>query len=79
MPTVFNENGFRGMVYPNDHEPIHVHVVKNNTSIKVEVDEFSIIGFDGDMPKKQEIKRAVKLAKKHKKAIVQKWKELHGG
>lgn len=28
MPTIFILFGFRFMFYANDHEPIHVHVIK---------------------------------------------------
>lgn len=27
MPTVLRFNGFRVVVYPNDHRPAHVHVI----------------------------------------------------
>ena len=77
MPSIFNEQGFRGMVYPNDHEPPHVHVVKNRSSIKIEVDNFEIIGIDGDIPKRQDVNKAIKLAKKYQDAIIEKWQELH--
>ena len=29
MPTVFRFDGFRVVVYPNDHRPAHVHVIGN--------------------------------------------------
>ncbi|MBI4520710.1 MAG: DUF4160 domain-containing protein [Gemmatimonadetes bacterium] len=28
MPTVHRERGFRFQMYPNDHPPPHVHVMK---------------------------------------------------
>jgi hypothetical protein len=28
MPTIFRHDGFRVAIYPNDHRPAHVHVVK---------------------------------------------------
>ena len=34
MPTIFILFGFRFLFYANDHEPIHVHVVKGNISAK---------------------------------------------
>ena len=30
MPTIFILFGFRFMFYANDHEPIHVHVIKEH-------------------------------------------------
>ena len=34
MPTIFILFGFRFMFYANDHEPIHVHVVKGDIRAK---------------------------------------------
>ena len=34
MPTLFIFFGFRFMFYSNDHEPMHVHVVKGNQKAK---------------------------------------------
>lgn len=34
MPTIFILFGFRFLFYANDHEPIHVHVVKGNIRAK---------------------------------------------
>ncbi|MGC1308192.1 MAG: DUF2442 domain-containing protein [Phormidesmis sp.] len=69
MPTVFNEDGYRGMVHPNDHEPVHVHICKNGISIKIDVETFEVIGVVGGLPKLKEVKKAIKLTKKHKQAI----------
>ena len=38
MPTIFIFFGLRFMFFSNDHEPIHVHVVKGKGKIK----EFAI-------------------------------------
>ena len=34
MPLLFTFFGLRFMFYSNDHEPIHVHVVKGKGKIK---------------------------------------------
>lgn len=34
MPTIFILFGFRFLFYANDHEPIHVHVIKGNVHAK---------------------------------------------
>lgn len=34
MPTLFIVFGFRFMFYSNDHEPIHVHVIKGNAEAR---------------------------------------------
>ncbi|MEL6490085.1 MAG: DUF4160 domain-containing protein [Cyanobacteria bacterium J06634_6] len=77
MPTVFNEDGYRGMVFPNDHQPVHVHVYKNEASVKIDVKTLKVIGVEGRRPKPKEIKKAIKLTAKHKGKIEKKWQELH--
>ena len=32
MPTLFTVFGFRFMFYSNDHEPIHIHVLKGGAN-----------------------------------------------
>jgi len=34
MPTVFIVFGLRFMFFANDHEPVHIHVVKDNAQAK---------------------------------------------
>ncbi|WOZ80982.1 DUF4160 domain-containing protein [Segatella hominis] len=34
MPTIFIFFGFRFMFYSNDHEPIHVHVIKDGNETR---------------------------------------------
>lgn len=77
MPTVFNEDGYRGMVFPNDHDPVHVHVYKNELSIKINVITLEVIDLEGGRPKPKEVKKALRLAEKHRRKIEEKWAELH--
>ena len=35
MPTVHREQGFQVRIYPADHLPPHVHVVKAGTAVKI--------------------------------------------
>lgn len=37
MPTIFKLFGFLFMFYANDHEPIHVHVVKGKQKAKFSI------------------------------------------
>jgi len=37
MPTLFIVFGFRFLFYSNDHEPIHVHVIKGNAEARFQV------------------------------------------
>ncbi len=35
MPTVHREQGFRVVIYPNDHLPSHVHVQKGGGEARI--------------------------------------------
>ena len=50
MPTIFILFGFRFMFYANDHEPIHVHVVKGNISAKFTLFPVDLIENNGLKP-----------------------------
>ena len=51
MPTLFIVFGFRFMFYSNDHEPIHVHVIKGDAEARFQVyPEVTLINNSGLKP-----------------------------
>lgn len=44
MPTIININGYRVIIWPDDHAPPHVHIFKNNGEAKIS------IGNIGELP-----------------------------
>lgn len=38
MPTIFRQDGFQIRIYPNDHFPSHVHVIKGKGQAKIGID-----------------------------------------
>ena len=43
MPTLLNINGFKFFFYANEHEPKHIHVVKNDEFAKIELTNLNVI------------------------------------
>jgi hypothetical protein len=37
VPTILNINGFRFIIWPADHEPPHVHVIKGKGKAKIKI------------------------------------------
>lgn len=37
MPTILIKNGFRFVIYLNDHEPMHVHVIYQGSEAVIEI------------------------------------------
>ena len=47
MPTILFVNGFRFVVWPDDHEPPHVHVFKGSGEAKVSIVDPQLIRIIG--------------------------------
>lgn len=50
MPTIFILFGFRFLFYANDHEPIHVHVVKGDVHAKFSIFPVRLVENNGLKP-----------------------------
>ena len=75
MPTLFTVFGFRFMFYSNDHEPIHVHVIKGDAEARFQVlPEVSLLDNRGLKP--AELKLAESLVEENKETIVANWKNF---
>lgn len=81
MPTIFRDKSFRFVIYPNDHEPAHVHVLKGdvNLRIKLSLDEspVEVLSIQGDIRSK-DIEWAVSVVSEKNALFLSKWIEIHG-
>ena len=73
MPTLFYLFGFRFMFYSNDHEPIHVHVIKDEHEAKFRVDPVQLIENNG--LKSSELRLAESVIEENKEIIINRWNE----
>lgn len=75
MPTIFILFGFRFLFYANDHEPIHVHVVKGNISAKFTLfPEVELVGNNGLKP--AELKLVEAVIEENKEIIAEHWNKF---
>ena len=77
MPTIFIFFGFRFMFYSNDHEPIHVHVLKDEHEAKYDVMSMEMISNFGF--KKQELALIESVIEENKEIIIERWKSHFEG
>ena len=70
MPTIFILFGFRFLFYANDHEPIHVHVVKGNISAK-----FTLLVENKGL-KPAELKLVESVIEENKEIIAEHWNKF---
>lgn len=74
MPTIFILFGFRFMFYANDHEPIHVHVVKGNISAKFTLFPVDLIENNGLKPAEPKLVESV--IEENKEVISEHWNKF---
>ena len=74
MPQLFTVFGFRFMFYSNDHEPIHVHVIKGGSEARFQVNP-EVRLLDNKGLKSAELKLAESLVEENKEMIIARWNE----
>ena len=72
MPTLFVFFGFRFLFYSNDHEPVHIHIVKDDCEAKYNVNP--IQQFYNRGYKKREIALIESIIEENQDVIIDRWK-----
>lgn len=76
MPEVIRVLGFILKFYANDHEPIHIHIIKGDSEAVFEVSEEGVILRDNYEMKPKDLKKAEELALKYTDLIINTWEEF---
>jgi hypothetical protein len=76
MPTIVRQDGFRIMIFPNDHLPPHVPVFKSDAEVKIELVEPRVFNVEGKIGNK-DLAKALSLVIEHQVDLLEKWKEIH--
>ncbi len=74
MPTIFILFGFRFMFYSNDHEPIHIHVIKGNISAKFKLFPVELVENKG--LKASEVKLVESVIEENQEVIAEHWNKF---
>jgi hypothetical protein len=74
-PTVLTQNGYQVKIYPNDHSPPHVHVVKAGNAAKVTLDPVEVKTNHGFNPR--ELGDIKKLVEEYQEELREEWDRLH--
>lgn len=78
MPTIDRKGPFRVVIYPNDHDPSHVHVISGDG-----VAIFNLSNPDVELRevhgmRDREVARAFDLVRRNRETYLTAWKNLHG-
>jgi hypothetical protein len=83
MPTIIRADGFRVVIYPNDHVPAHVHVIKGNDEVRIDLGNIegeiapSIMSISRKMSDKDVVK-ALQLVAENQSELLDEWGKIHG-
>ncbi|MEO0581161.1 MAG: DUF4160 domain-containing protein [Bacteroidota bacterium] len=74
MPEVLRKEGYKFIIYFNDHDPRHVHVEKGGGRAKIMLEEeIEIRSFSGF--KSKELRKILGIIVEHYDYLIQKWDE----
>lgn len=74
MPTIFILFGFKFMFYANDHEPIHVHVIKGGAKAKFTISPVTLVQNNGLKP--AELKLVESIIEENQEVIAEHWNKF---
>ncbi|MQA92767.1 MAG: DUF4160 domain-containing protein [Gemmatimonas sp.] len=80
MPTIHREEGFRFVIYVDDHEPAHVHVRYAGAIARIRIGDADHrpIATDPGSMRTPDVRRAVRIVEANQKQFFEAWREIHG-
>ena len=72
MPTLLNKNGFKFFFYANEHEPMHIHILKGEGFAKVELKTLKVVQ---NYLKPKDLKIALKMVQENRDDFIRSWNE----
>lgn len=83
MPKILELRGIRLVIFPNDHEPPHVHAIGADWHVKMtlgngEESRPRLLEIKYGNPKKRDLRNALELTHEHSSALWNTWRKLHG-
>lgn len=76
MPTVLRVGRYAFRIYPNDHEPAHVHAHTADGRCKIDIATGEVSNVVG--MKTPDAKEASMLVQAHRALLTRKWEQIHG-
>ena len=80
MPTVFRQDGFSLVIYPDDHEPSHAHVKKAGTEVVINLGDADMRPYEREnkgMSMKNR-RSALRIAGEQHAYLVEQWRRIQG-
>ena len=81
MPTIFRSGGFRFVIWPDDHPPPHVHIIRGNllaAIINLGMKEKPVSIKTNYRLNRRELSLAVRTVAANNNLFAKEWKNIHG-
>lgn len=78
MVTIYRANGFRVVIFVDDHEPAHVHVFGDGEAkVNLRPDQEPELVYAVNMTS-SEVRKALRLVREQRTVLLLRWIEIHG-
>lgn len=81
MPTIWRGGGFRFVIWPDDHHPPHVHIVRGNrvlAIVNMAIGGRTVWIRENFGLKRQELASVVRVVASNNDLFMMEWTKLHG-
>jgi hypothetical protein len=78
VPTVLDEQGVRGMLYVDDHDPPHVHCFVGDGELVVAFEPAVAVREAHGRLTGAERRRVLDLVRTNRGYLLRRWREIHG-
>jgi Domain of unknown function (DUF4160) len=80
MPTVLRQDGFAVRIYTDDHEPMHVHVIKAESEVVINLGDRQTAPWvrDNHGMSKRDERRALAIVGANRELLTAEWRRIHG-
>lgn len=78
VPTVLRLDGMRVVIYPNDHEPMHVHVIGDGCEALFSIAGPGVVLLENYGFADRTVRRIKADLADHRAQLVDDWRRIHG-
>jgi hypothetical protein len=80
LPTIHEEAGFQFRIFSNDHDPPHVHAVKENKAVSIDLgDQNTRPSIERNYGMKRvDVKKALRIVAEYQEVFLEHWGKYHG-
>src|SRR5262249_48248557 len=79
MATVHRAHGFRFVIFPNDHNPPHVHVLGQGGEAKIVLEGPGGVSLDWSVGiSRGDLRRVMQEVERERNELIAMWRRIHG-